>query len=244
MNRIRSAKLYAAGSVLLPAAGVVIRPFFLWTHILFLVWVITAAAFWIMTERKEQRERLRLNTLSLQQASIQTLNHHRHDWMNDLQVLYGYIRMGKLERAVASVERVRDKMAVESKISRLGIPALVSYLQSFRTHSHSLVLEVDVEDHLMLEELQLDREKIAEALIEVINAYRFGVKPGVGDPALLRIKLSRGTDELLVELEFSGELRDGDELVYKLEQRLHGTPLQAASLQQFRHVLLKASLCV
>ncbi|ASS66320.1 Spo0B domain-containing protein [Paenibacillus sp. RUD330] len=243
MNRIGSAKLYAAGSVLLPAAGVIIRPSFLWTHILFILWAVAAAAFWIVQERKEHEDRARRASALQQQASIRTLNHHRHDWMNDLQVLYGYIRIGKLERAAASVERIRDKMAVESRIAHLGIPSLVAYLQSFRTLSHNLVLEVDVEDNLTLEDLQLDRDRTADALIEVINAYRFGVKPGIGDPAVLVLKLSRAADELMVELEFAGELRDGDELVDKLEQRLRGTPLQAVSLKQFRHVLLKAPLC-
>lgn len=46
-----------------------------------------------------------------------------------------------------------------------------------------------------------------------------------------------------MELEFAGELMDDAELVEKLEQRLRGTPLQADSLKQHRHVLLKAPLC-
>ncbi|OXM15366.1 Spo0B domain-containing protein [Paenibacillus herberti] len=243
MNRIQSAKLYAAGSILLPAAVVIIRPSLLWTHLLFLIWVAVAAAAWVRLDQQQHRQQLKRSLASMQQASIQTLNHHRHDWMNDLQVLYGYIRMNKPERAVASVERIRDKMMLESKISKLGCPALTAYLQSFRTLTQSIVLEVDIEDNLSMEELSADRDDAAEALIEVINAYRFSIKPSGGDPALLKLRLSRGSGELLVELEFTGELMNEAELIDKLEQRLRGTPLQAHSLQQHRHVLLKAPLC-
>ncbi|MCM3746703.1 Spo0B domain-containing protein [Paenibacillus pasadenensis] len=243
MNRIQSAKLYAAGSILLPAAVVIIRPSLLWANLLFLVWTAAAAVLWVHADRRQHRQQLKRSLATIQQASIQTLNHHRHDWMNDLQVLYGYIRMNKPDRALASVERIRDKMLMESKISKLGSPALTAYLQSFRTFSPSIVLDVEIEDNVSMEELDGDRDGAAEALIEVINAYRFSTKPGVGDPALLKLRLYRGSGALMVELEFDGELTDEAELIDKLEQRLHGTPLQADSLQQHRHVLLKAPLC-
>ncbi|MGN7453221.1 Spo0B domain-containing protein [Paenibacillus pasadenensis] len=243
MNRYHSAKLYAAGSVLLPAAAAAAWPSWLWTQLLFLLWTAAAAAVWIRLERKQHRLQLQKSLAAVQQASIQTLGHHRHDWMNDLQVLYGYIRMNKPDRALATVERIREQMLRESKISKLGCPALTAYLQSFRTLSQSIVLEVDIEDNLSLEELSEGCDGAGEAIIEVINAYRFSIKPGGGDPARLQLRLSRGSGELLVELEFAGELMDDAELVEKLEQRLRGTPLQADSLKQHRHVLLKAPLC-
>lgn len=111
--------------------------------------------------------------------------------MNDLQVLYGYIRMNKPDRALATVERIREQMLRESKISKLGCPALTAYLQSFRTLSQSIVLEVDIEDNLSLEELSEGCDGAGEAIIEVINAYRFSIKPGGGDPARLQLRLSR-----------------------------------------------------
>ena len=64
---------------------------------------------------------------NVEQTAIQMLNHHRHDWMNELQILYGYIQLGKLDKTVGSVERIKDRMATESRISKLGIPSLVLF---------------------------------------------------------------------------------------------------------------------
>lgn len=58
MNRYHSAKLYAAGSVLLPAAAAAAWPSWLWTQLLFLLWTAAAAAVWIRLERKQHRLQL------------------------------------------------------------------------------------------------------------------------------------------------------------------------------------------
>lgn len=242
MNRLRTAKLGAAVSVLLPAVSVMVWPSALWVHAVFILWVAGVSALWIAAERKQQAERLERAVRSSQKAAIHTLNHHRHDWMNELQVLYGYIRMGKQDKAVACVEKIRDKMAIESRISRLGVPSLVTFIQSFRTFSQSLQLEVDIDTGLQFDNLPVDRQAIADAIVDIVNAYRFQVKPGIGEPATLRLGICCSGNSLQVELHYEGDINDEDQLLRVLNQRLHGTPLQAAGLTQFHHVLLEAKL--
>ncbi|AJY76071.1 Spo0B domain-containing protein [Paenibacillus beijingensis] len=242
MNRFGAAKLSAAVSVLLPAASVIIWPSLLWVHAVFVFWLAGASAVWIAADRKEGAGRLERAVQAVQKSAIHTLNHHRHDWMNELQVLYGYIRMGKPDKAVASVEKIRDKMAIESRISKLGVPSLVTFIQSFRTFSHSLQLDVDIDTGLQFEDLPLDRQAIADAIVDVVNAYRFQVKPGPGEPATLRLRIYCSDNSLQVELHYDGDIKDEDQLLQILKQRLLGTPLQAARLTQFHHVLLEAKL--
>src|SRR5690606_26969277 len=56
---------------------------------------------------------------------INVINHLRHDWMNDIQVLYGYLRLNKQDKCLDYMEIIKQKAAQESLISRLGVTELV-----------------------------------------------------------------------------------------------------------------------
>ncbi|MFC4776476.1 Spo0B domain-containing protein [Paenibacillus sp. GCM10023252] len=244
MNSFRAAKYYGAASVLLPVAAIVIKPSWLWLHAGLIIWVAAAAAWWIVIERKEHEARMAKLITASQTSSIRTLNHHRHDWMNDLQVLYGYIRMGKLDRTVDYVEKIRDRMAAESKIARLGVPSLISYIQSFRTLTSSLQLDVIIDDDIALAELPIDSERTADTLIEVINAYRFAVKPSGGEAAVLTLHMKMDDKELLAAFYYQGELSGQQEQwSINLQRRLIGAPLQPVRMDKpHEQLLLRADL--
>jgi len=232
MNRLRILKHYSAASVVLPIAAVLIWRSELWLLVVFVLWLIAAAAIWVICERKEHAYRTSKMVHAMQTTSIRTLNHHRHDWMNDLQVLYGYIRMGKSDRVVQYVEQIRENMTKESKIAKLGIPSLITYLQSFRTMTNSLQLVVSIEEDLNLAELSLEGEQLAAAIVEIINMYRFGVKAGSGEVASLTVAFSSDDTGLQLAFAFEGELNDEKEWQQKWKQRIKGTPLQAIGREQ------------
>jgi hypothetical protein len=243
MNRIGSAKLYVSASLLLPIACLFIWDEAWWPLLTFVAWSVMVLVVWIRLERKEYRRRQSTIERAIQTAAIRTLNHHRHDWMNELQVLYGYIRMNKQERVVQYVERVRDRMAVESRIAKLGVPALVMYLQSFRTMTNSLQLIVDIDGDLDIEEIPIDKEAVAAALIDLMNIYRSGVKPSSGDAAPFTLRLSRDDKALYAALCYDGEWNDIDSSMHKIKQRLKNSPLQPIGSEQSPgELLLKAEL--
>lgn len=243
MDRIRTAKRVAAASIVLPCAAVLIWPSSVWLLALFLVWLSTAAAIWIWAERKEHSQRLERTIHTLQAAGVRTLNHHRHDWMNDLQVLYGYIRMKKPDRAVEYVDKIRERMMTESQIAKLGIPSLVSYIQSFRTLTNSLQLHVKIDQDINISELPIDGQEVAEALMQLINAFRFAVKPGFGDASTLTLELSTDGQTLFAALYYQGELNSEEQLANQIKQQLEGAPLQLIELDRLQDkILLKSKL--
>src|SRR5690606_8892232 len=69
---------------------------------------------------------------------LDVMNHYRHDWMNDLQVLFGYIQLNKADKLKAYVENLSDKLYRESLVSKLGVSELVAYLLLFRSKSRKL----------------------------------------------------------------------------------------------------------
>ncbi|MGG4141553.1 Spo0B domain-containing protein [Paenibacillus algorifonticola] len=231
MDRIKSAKHIAAFSIVLPAVAMLVWPSSVWLLVLFMLWFAAAAAIWICSERREHKKQLALTIHSLQAAGMRTLNHHRHDWMNDLQVLYGYTRMQKPDKTVEYVEKIRAKMLTESQISKLGEPALVSYIQGFRTLTSSLELKVDIEQDLNLVELPLAGTEIAEALIGIMNGYRLAVKPGFGEVAVLTLALDWDGQQLHVAFDLEGELIDEQQLKDQIKQQLKGATLQAVDIE-------------
>ncbi|WP_274649981.1 Spo0B domain-containing protein [Paenibacillus humicola] len=228
MNRLRTTKYYAAASAIAPAAAVLVWRSELWLLAAFVAWVAAASAVWIWCERKEQSLRMARTVSAMQTAAIRTLGHHRHDWMNDLQVLYGYIRMQKTDKTVQCVEQIRERMTTESKIAKLGVPSLVAFLQSFRTITHSLQLDIEIADEISLSELPIDGQRAAEAVADIINAYRFGVKPEAGVPARLSVAFSRDEKTLGVAFEYEGAISDEGEWKAKCRRALKGSPFKAA----------------
>ncbi|QYR23392.1 Spo0B domain-containing protein [Paenibacillus sp. sptzw28] len=226
MNRFRTTKQYGAVSVLLPAAAAFIWRSEFWFFAVFTVWIIAAAALWVWCERKEQAVRMARTIHALQTVSVQTLNHHRHDWMNDLQVLYGYIRMQKADKTVQYVEQIRERMMTESKIAKLGIPSLVTFLQSFRTLTHSVELDIEIDGDLNIAELPINGERAAETVVEIINAYRFAVKQGTGEAAKLLLDLSYDEKTMTVSFHYDGGLKDMNEWKQKCKRALKGSPLK------------------
>ncbi|MGO4693339.1 Spo0B domain-containing protein [Paenibacillus sp. 2TAB26] len=243
MGRLTTVKYYAAATILLPCAAVLIWPKQVWLTAVFLVWLIAVATYWIRTERKEHAERTARTIQSLQNSAIRTLNHHRHDWMNDLQVVFGYIRLKKLDKAAEYVEKISERMAVESSISKLGVPSLISYIQSFRTISNSLELQIVIKGDIHLNEITADADQIAETLIHTINAYRFAAKPGYGNAAVLTLELSLDEDALYAAFYYDGELMNEQQWKQKIQQQLEGAPMQPINFEQpYAKVLLRAEM--
>lgn len=194
-NAIAAAML----SVAAPMVVLYIAPS-VWTMALLFLWIAgVLAAVQIWNTRHYERER-KAQELSLQQASIRTLNHHRHDWMNELQVLYGYIQLGKPDKSVQCVERIRERMAVDSRISKLGIPALVFYLQSFRTFGGSLQLEVEIEEELQLAGRMKpeDGEELASMVSRIVRAYQYGGLAPQGESRKLVLSFREENGDLIV----------------------------------------------
>jgi len=243
MLRSRTMKYAAAASCVIPAVAVVIWQAYLWPDLVFLLWTAGAAAYWAGAGRNADAARLSRSVEAVQAAALRTLNHHRHDWMNDLQVLYGYIRMNKPDKTVQSVEKIRERMAHESRISKLGIASLVLFLHSFRTVTNTIQLQVRIEDDVNLKELPLDADAAAEGLMDAITACRLAAKPSAGEPALLTLELARTDRALRAKLSYTGDWNDKDELRTLLTGRLEGTPFRLAEADDaFRELHLEAEL--
>lgn len=206
----------------LPAAWMLWNPTYA-AGIILTIWS-TAASFgaaWYARRTEVQREAQRQQTYQkkLEQIGIQTLNHHRHDWMNELQILYGYIQLGKLDKSVQCVERIKERMLQDSKISKLGIPSLVFYLHSYRTYNTELQLDVDVVDYVQLDgKLTAEAEEnFTESIIAVVRIYQLGGRSTWEDTRLLTLTFMEQGEELIAEFDGEGFYGDQDSMKHKIQ---------------------------
>ncbi|NQX45967.1 Spo0B domain-containing protein [Paenibacillus tritici] len=205
----------------------------LFTCLLLGIWVAAVLAFSFFYNRRQYEEELRIQEKTLQQAANRTLNHHRHDWMNDLQVLYGYIQLGKPDKSVQCVERIKERIALDSRIAKLGVPSLVFYLQSFRTFRSNLELDIQVEEGLQLED-KLSAESGAEltsVIMQTVRAYQYsGVTPQ-GDTRKLELSFSQEGRDILISFKGEGEQGNPELLQGQIYNIVQGKIMKAEQIQ-------------
>lgn len=199
-------------------------------HVLLCVWVAAVlAGYGYIAHRQHERKERRLIE-SFQRTATATLGHHRHDWMNDLQLLYGYIQLGKHDKLLDCLDRIRERMTGESKISKLGIPSLVFYLQSFRVMNNSVQLEVEIADNLELGNLLTPdaAERLAGAVMETIRAYQFAGRSAWGEIIELKLSFYQENNEIIIRFERKGGSWNEEMLNENIDKAVRGKQIDTS----------------
>lgn len=218
-------------SVILPLGLVYWRASLL-TYLLLFTWVAAVLAFSQIWNRRQYERELRVQEYTLQQAAIRTLNHHRHDWMNDLQVLYGYIQLGKPDKTVQTVERIKERIALDSLIAKLGIPSLVFYIQSFRTHSTSMELLVQMDEGMSLED-KLSKEtqdELTSVIMQTVRAYQYSEFSPQGEARKLVLHFRLEGQDIVISFEAEGMSGNSELLQGQIYNIVQGKIMRAEAL--------------
>lgn len=212
----------AAVSLLIPAAAIFVWRERWWPLALFVVWTAAVGAFVVLAERRfEQQHRDRMIE-RMHLTALETLSHHRHDWMNEMQILYGYLRLGKPDKAVAVVERIRARMERDSRISRLGVPRLASYLLSFPAVCDTIRLEVEVEEGFGVRGVGPRADRLTTAVIGLVNAVRIRAATSIEEENVLQLHFHSDERTVTLDMTYEGRLAAMDGLRADIERLLDG----------------------
>lgn len=113
------------------------------------------------------------------------LQHYRHDLMNRLQIVQGYVNMGKLDKVESKLDEILDYYNEERKLMGLYVPAFMLWIIQFNSRYNNFRLTykiyteskslhtydsrlVDKSEHMMscLNNF-LDREELYELYLEI-----------------------------------------------------------------------------
>lgn len=164
----------------------------------------------------EQLEEIALSMASIPESSvdeleteqylrmISLLNHYRHDWMNEIQLLFGYIKLKKYDKLDGLMEKIKVKVQRESLLSKLGAPRLIVYLFSFQSEVKDLPLEIHIEQEIHLNELFSDIESVSSLLIEVMELLKSNARKHPESGHQLTLRLRSDTKCLYAAFEYQG----------------------------------------
>jgi len=84
------------------------------------------------------------------QLWIDAFSHARHDWLNDLQMIIGYVQLRKYDKLTACVDMLKQRMAEESRTSKLGSPGLVEALLTVRARVRPFAFKLSIEERFQM----------------------------------------------------------------------------------------------
>ncbi len=94
----------------------------------------------------------------------------RHDWMNDLQLIFAYVKMKKLDKLLGCVENIQKKLEQEGQLLRLGLPFVEQSLLAFASKHPDVPIDVKADERLLSE--RADEAAVALAKYsDVIEAF-------------------------------------------------------------------------
>lgn len=75
---------------------------------------------------------------------LNTLRHYRHDWLNHLQLINGYLAMGRIEKVENLINEMVMQAKNESHLSNLNMNELAENILTFNWQGHSFWLNFEI----------------------------------------------------------------------------------------------------
>lgn len=139
------------------------------------------------------------------ESILRLLTHYRHDWMNELQVLFGYTRLKKYDILPEYMDKIRSSALQDSFICKLGNTALAVYLLEQRVSGGQCRLEVELETEIDLRKAAMSERNVYRLIKGVAEHLFRHASPTEGEPAVLSLGFDEEEAEILVDFVFQGE---------------------------------------
>lgn len=154
-----------------------------------------------------------------QRELLETIHLQRHDLMNDLQVLLGYIQLNKQERVKTHVEQMAFRLQEDSAIARLDDSQLTSLLYAWRAGAHQVKLRTHIEHGVVLSELGGRGRLMAITIAALVPCWKAAMREGLSDETTLAVSVAMPEGRLQTVFEYE-HMFDMDKLEQLLRREL------------------------
>lgn len=197
--------------------------------------LVLAAVTWTIAERWTLIAKVDKLQHDKDQEMMRALSHYRHDWMNDLQVLFGYISLKKYDKLAPYLEKIKSKLSEESHISNIGNVSLSLLLLSYRQYSQNFELIVTLDPTLKFNMLPIRQDRLAYSVKEGLQVFQQVASPSSGEePNTLECSFVTAQEHIQIIYQYTGLIdptveealaqwkqrlqdRDGSQLEYVIE---------------------------
>ncbi|WP_167357029.1 Spo0B domain-containing protein [Paenibacillus pectinilyticus] len=207
MKRLGSTQVYLLAMVFIELTGMLIAEAWMIRAFLLLLVLTGGYTVWrIEVVRLEQKwdSKREQQEQDAHHKLIAVVNRLRHDWMNDTQILFGYIQMKKFDNLRPYMEKIKMTMQQESNLSKLGIPSFIAYLLHFRVQSKTLELNVEVEQEMNLGQLPLQDGLIERLVRQMVACIEAHTAFDEGECGTISLEFDVQEDGLLLDFVYQG----------------------------------------
>lgn len=143
------------------------------------------------------------NQFQWEEKLIEVLADRRHTWLNHLQVMLSFLKLGREKDAEQYIHDLTQELIQESHLSQLGHAMWAEYLLTFNTFHPDLKLEVEIPAPFRLYTLNVDAERLVECMRGILETYSQHVCKGAV-PAHIYLTLVKREEELVCSFDFNG----------------------------------------
>ncbi|MCO7126420.1 sporulation initiation phosphotransferase B [Sporolactobacillus shoreicorticis] len=147
------------------------------------------------------------------EKSIELLNSARHEYLNDLQLIKGYLFLNRTQKVEQVIDKMTEKLNNQSRLAHLQIPECAVFLMQFRWSSHAFALTFEIDGP------ERDLSAYDKELLNVFQEY-FTILEHYSAPIVdntVRVVIETGS-VLCVDLYFEGEMVDRDAAAEQLNK--------------------------
>ncbi|WP_421616872.1 Spo0B C-terminal domain-containing protein [Brevibacillus sp. TJ4] len=164
---------------------------------------------------------------------LQVLNRQRHDWLNHVQILLGYLHLNRTEQSEAHLRRIAEMAMQESMIARLNNSLLSVFFLTFNALNKEMLLEVEVCEHVDLSRIALDEQVLFQLIAEILCTANEHVSQDGYEQASMQVSLSAGENGVHFRFDLAGKISaDGME---KLEEIVQKGKCSAVEVTEWIH---------
>ncbi|GIQ70164.1 hypothetical protein XYCOK13_29880 [Xylanibacillus composti] len=141
---------------------------------------------------------------ALKETFVQAVSMRRHDYMNDIQLLMGYLQLKKYDKLKDFVEILKDRATQESHMFRWGIPDLIIHMYTLGALSRKLQLTVESDEDVQLHKLPLDSGYVASRIMGLTDMFeQIAVEGHASNQLTVAVYVENA--ELFAVYEYEGE---------------------------------------
>lgn len=96
---------------------------------------------------------------------VHVLRHYRHDWLNKIQLIKGYLDLSRVEKAEQYIQEIIQQARNETDLSNLKMNQVATRLLTFNWKDHPYVLTFDV----LCNDDEKDWQKHENIILEILN---------------------------------------------------------------------------
>ncbi|WP_163970122.1 Spo0B domain-containing protein [Oceanobacillus halotolerans] len=105
-----------------------------------------------------------------EQEVIHLIRHYRHDILNHLQVIQGYVKMGKMDKVEAKLNQFMEDFQQERNLMQLNAPKIILWIMQFNTIHTNLRLTYHIDaDHIDLSNWDSRIQKQCDDILHLIK---------------------------------------------------------------------------